>query len=146
MYFDSFSSKKQERAGPLLAALIAASVGETSKPWDSVRIVTDAAAALFPGAEVSVENVNTDVKRDGRHRQNGAISAGGLAGPEGYTLASERRIQTRFAKDCLSRVRAAIGINCHWLWARLSVPRRLEAGVQASHNHHHRRRMMRNAA
>ncbi len=69
----------------LLAALIAAPAWAQTQLGTLFGTVTDTSGAVVPGAEVSVENVSTGLKRDGRTDKTGEYQLVGL--PTGrYTL------------------------------------------------------------
>src|SRR6266403_1910139 len=81
----SLSNSRNARFLFLLAALIAASASAQTQLGTLFGTVTDTSGAVVPGAEVSVENVTTGLKRDGRTDKTGEYQLVGL--PTGrYTL------------------------------------------------------------
>src|SRR5712692_11620284 len=73
--------------------------------------VTDTSGAVVPGADVSVENVTTGLKRDGRTDKTGEYQLVGL--PTGrYTLRVQKEgFQTEVREGIALSPGAAIGIN-----------------------------------
>src|ERR1700745_4526047 len=62
----------------LLAALIAAPAWPQTQLGTLFGTVTDTSGAVVPGADVSVENASTGLKRDGRTDKSGEYRLGGL--------------------------------------------------------------------
>src|SRR6201981_370044 len=62
----------------LLVALIAAPAWPQTQLGTLFGTVTDTSGAVVPGAEVSVENVSTGLKRDGRTDKKGEYQLVGL--------------------------------------------------------------------
>src|SRR5467141_2372238 len=113
----------------LLAALIAASASAQTQLGTLFGIVTDASGAVVPGAEVSVENVTTGLKRDGSTDKTGEYQLVGL--PTGrYTLRVQKEgFQTEVREGIALSPGAAIGINLSLVVGKLSVHATVEAGV-----------------
>jgi hypothetical protein len=113
----------------LLAALIAAPAWAQTQVGTLFGTVTDTSGAVIPGAEVSVENVSTGLKRDGRTDKTGEYQLVGL--PTGrYTLRVEKEgFQTEVREGIALSPGAAIGINLSLVVGRLSVHVTVEASV-----------------
>src|SRR4029077_7348340 len=113
----------------LLAALIAAPAWAQTQLGTLFGTVTDTSGAVVPGAEVSVENVNTGLKRDGRTDKTGEYQLVGL--PAGrYTLRVQKEgFQTEVREGIPLSPGAAIGINLSLVVGELSVHVTVEAGV-----------------
>jgi len=113
----------------LLAALIAASASAQTQLGTLFGTVTDTSGAVVPGAEVSVENVSTGLKRDGRTDKTGEYQLVGL--PTGrYTLRIQKEgFQTEVREGIALSPGAAIGINLSLVVGKLSVHATVEAGV-----------------
>src|SRR4029077_8709326 len=62
-----------------LAALVATPAWAQTQLGTLFGAVTDTSGAVVPGADVSVENVTTGLKRDGRTDKTGEYQLGGLA-------------------------------------------------------------------
>src|SRR5260370_16359211 len=111
---------------------LAAIVGEPA--WAQTQLgtlfgsVTDTSGAVVPGAEVSVENVSTGLKRDGRTDKTGEYQLVGL--PTGrYTLRGQKEgFQTEVREGIALSPGAAIGINLSLVVGELSVHVTVEAG------------------
>src|ERR1700751_6280156 len=69
----------------LLAGLLATPAWAQTQLGTLFGTVTDTSGAVVPGAEVSVENVTTGLKRDGSTGKTGDYKLGGLATGR-YTL------------------------------------------------------------
>src|SRR6201982_4275315 len=95
----------------LLAALIAAPAWAQTQLGTLFGTVTDTSGAVVPGAEVSVENVSTGLKRDGRTNKSGEYRLVGL--PTGsYTLRVEKEgVQTEVREGSGLSPGAAIAIH-----------------------------------
>jgi hypothetical protein len=113
----------------LLAALISVPAWAQTQLGVLFGTVTDASGAVVPGAEVSVENVSTGLKRDGRTDKTGEYQLVGL--PTGrYTLRVEKEgFQTEVREGIALSPGAAIGINLSLVVGKLSVHVTVEAGV-----------------
>ena len=113
----------------LLAALIAASASAQTQLGTLFGTVTDASGAVVPGADVSVENVTTGLKRDGSTDKTGEYQLVGL--PTGrYTLRVQKEgFQTEVREGIALSPGAAIGINLSLVVGKLSVHATVEAGV-----------------
>ena len=113
----------------LLAALIAASASAQTQLGTLFGTVTDPSGAVVPGAEVSVENVTTGLKRDGSTDKTGEYQLVGL--PTGrYTLRVQKEgFQTEVREGIALSPGAAIGINLSLVVGELSVHVTVEAGV-----------------
>src|SRR6266550_5062867 len=113
----------------LLAALIAAPAWAQTQLGTLFGTVTDASGAVVPGAEVSVENVTTGLKRDGSTDKTGEYQLVGL--PTGrYTLRVQKEgFQTEVREGIALSPGAAIGINLSLVVGKLSVHATVEAGV-----------------
>src|SRR5713101_5070169 len=92
-------------------------------------IITDTSGAVVPGAEVSVENVSTGLKRGAVTDMKGQYQLAGL--PTGrYTLRVEKEgFQTEVREGIALTPGAAIGINLSLVVGKLSVHVTVEAGV-----------------
>src|ERR1700746_1938641 len=113
----------------LLAALTAAPAWAQTQLGTLFGTVTDTSGAVVPGAEVSVENVGTGLKRDGRTDKKGEYQVVGL--PTGrYTLRVQKEgFQTEVREGIALGPGAAIGINLSLVVGKLSVHVTVEAGV-----------------
>jgi hypothetical protein len=113
----------------LLAALVAASAWAQTQLGTLFGTVTDTSGAVVPGAEVSVENVSTGLKRDGRSDKTGEYQLVGL--PTGrYTLRVQKEgFQTEVREGIALSPGAVIGINLSLVVGKLSVHVTVEAGV-----------------
>src|SRR6201988_2066955 len=113
----------------LLAALIAAPAWAQTQLGTLFGTVTDTSGAVVPGAEVSVENVTTGLKRDGRTDKTGGYQLVGL--PAGrYTLRVQNEgFQTEVREGIPLSPGAAIGINLSLVVGELSVHVTVKAGV-----------------
>src|SRR5580700_6398480 len=113
----------------LLAALIAAPAWAQTQLGTLFGTVTDTSGAVVPGAEVSVENVSTGLKRDGRTDKKGEYQVVGL--PTGrYTLRVEKEgFQTEVREGIALSPGAAMAINLPLVVGKLSVHVTVEAGV-----------------
>src|SRR5246127_2699711 len=113
----------------LLVALIAAPAWPQTQLGTLFGTVTDTSGAVVPGAEVSVENVSTGLKRDGRTDKTGEYRLVGL--PTGkYTLRVEKEgFQTEVREGIALSPGAAIGINLSLVVGKVSVHVRVEADV-----------------
>src|ERR1700739_505365 len=113
----------------LLAALISAPAWAQTQLGALFGTITDTSGAVVPGAEVSVENVSTGLKRDGRTDKTGEYQLVGL--PTGrYTLRVEKEgFQTEVREGIALSPGAAIGINLSLVVGRLSVHVTVEASV-----------------
>src|SRR6267378_410874 len=103
----------------LLAALIAAPAWAQTQLGTLFGTVTDASGAVVPGAEVSVENVATGLKRDGITGKTGEYRLVGL--PTGrYTLHVQKEgFQTEVREGIALSPGAALGINLSLVVAEL---------------------------
>src|SRR5580698_223648 len=113
----------------LSAALIAAPAWAQTQLGTLFGTVTDTSGAVVPGAEVSVENVGTGLKRDGRTDKTGEYQLVGL--PTGrYTLRVQKEgFQTEVREGIALSPGAVIGINLSLVVGKLSVHVTVEAGV-----------------
>jgi hypothetical protein len=113
----------------LLTALIATPAWAQTQLGTLFGTVTDTSGAVVPGAEVSVENVSTGLKRDGRTDKTGEYQLVGL--PTGrYTLRVQKEgFQTEVREGIALSPGAAIGINLSLVVGKLSVHVTVEAGV-----------------
>src|SRR6267143_139299 len=113
----------------LLAALIPAPAWAQTQLGTLFGTVTDTSGAVVPGAEVSVENVSTGLKRDGRTDKTGEYQLVGL--PTGrYTLRVQKEgFQTEVREGIPLSPGAAIGINLSLVVGELSAHVTVEAGV-----------------
>jgi hypothetical protein len=113
----------------LLAALIAAPAWPQTQLGTLFGTVTDTSGAVVPGADVSVENASTGLKRDGRTDKSGEYRLVGL--PTGsYTLRVEKEgFQTEVREGIALSPGAAIGINLSLVVGRVSVHVTVEADV-----------------
>src|ERR1700739_4047314 len=113
----------------LLVALIAAPAWPQTQLGTLFGTVTDASGAVVPGAEVSVENVSTGLKRDGRTDKTGEYQLVGL--PTGrYTLRAQKEgFQIEVREGIALSPGAAIGINLSLVVGKLSVHATVEAAV-----------------
>src|ERR1700739_4354463 len=113
----------------LLAALIAAPAWTQTQLGTLFGTVTDTSGAVVPGAEVSVENVSTGLKRDGRTDKTGEYRLVGL--PTGrYTLRVQKEgFQTEVREGIALSPGAAIGINLSLVVGKLSARVTVEADV-----------------
>src|SRR5258708_31523558 len=115
----------------LLAALIPAPAWAQTQLGTLFGTVTDTSGAVVPGAEVSVENVSTGLKRDGRTDKKGEYQLVGL--PTGrYSLRVQKEgFQTEVREGIALSPGAAIGINLSLVVGKLSVHVTVEAGVSS---------------
>src|SRR5580692_5778147 len=113
----------------LLAALVAASAWAQTQLGTLFGTVTDTSGAVVPGAEVSVENVSTGLKRDGRSDKTGEYQLVGL--PTGrYTLRVQKEgFQTEVREGIALSPGAVIGINLSLVLGKVSVHVTVEASV-----------------
>ena len=112
-----------------LAAILAAPAWAQTQLGILFGTVTDTSGAVVPGAEVSVENVSTGLKRDGRTDKNGEYQLVGL--PTGrYTLRVQKvGFQTDVREGIALSPGAAIGINLSLVLGKLSARVTVEADV-----------------
>src|SRR5258708_4892906 len=112
-----------------LAAILAAPAWAQTQLGILFGTVTDTSGAVVPGAEVSVENVSTGLKRDGRTDKTGEYQLVGL--PTGrYTLRVQKEgFQTEVREGIALSPGAAIGINLLLVVGKLSVHVTVEADV-----------------
>src|SRR5580704_4481825 len=115
----------------LLAALIAAPAWAQTQLGTLFGTVTDTSGAVVPGAEVSVENVSTGLKREGRTDKTGEYQLVGL--PTGrYALrVGKEGFQTEVREGTAVSPGAAIAINLSLVVGQLSDHVTIEAGVPA---------------
>src|SRR4029077_16234552 len=113
----------------LSAALIAAPAWPQTQLGTLFGTVTDTSGAVVPGAEVSVENVGTGLKRDGRTDKTGEYQLVGL--PTGrYTLRVQKEgFQTEVREGIALSPGAVVGINLSLVLGRVSVHVTVEASV-----------------
>jgi len=125
----SFSESKSALFLFLLAALIAAPALAQTQLGTLFGTVTDTSGAVVPGAEVSVENVSTGLKRDGRTDKTGEYQLVGL--PTGrYTLRVQKEgFQTEVREGIALSPGAVIGINLSLVLGKVSVHVTVEASV-----------------
>src|SRR6201987_2139884 len=123
------SKSRNARLLFLLAALIATPAWAQTQLGTLFGTVTDTSGAVVPGAEVSVENVTTGLKRDGSTGKTGEYQLVGL--PTGrYTLRVQKEgFQTGVREGIALSPGAAIGINLSLVVGKLSVHVTVEAGV-----------------
>jgi hypothetical protein len=113
----------------LLAALIAAPAWTQTQLGTLFGIVTDTSGAVVPGAEVSVENVSTGLKRDGRTDKKGEYQLVGLPTAR-YTLRVQKEgFQTEVREGIALSPGATIGINLSLVVGKLSARVTVEADV-----------------
>src|SRR6201987_3592159 len=112
-----------------LAALVATPAWAQTQLGTLFGTVTDSSVAVVPGAEVSVENVTTGLKRDGRTDKTGGYQLVGL--PAGrYTVRVQKEgFQTEVREGIPLSPGAAIGINLSLVVGELSVHVTVKAGV-----------------
>src|SRR5580704_4756522 len=112
-----------------LAALVATPAWAQTQLGTLFGTVTDTSGAVVPGAEVSVENASTGLKRDGRTDKTGEYQLVGL--PTGrYTLRVEKEgFQTEVREGIALSPGAAIGINLSLVVGKVSVHVTVEADV-----------------
>src|ERR1700740_133664 len=113
----------------LSAALTAGSAWAQTQLGMLFGTVTDASGAVVPGAEISVENVSTGLKRGGRTDKTGEYRLVGL--PTGrYTLRVEKEgFQTEVREGIGLSPGAAFGINLSLVVGKVSVHVTVEADV-----------------
>src|SRR6201982_3693853 len=113
----------------LLAALIAAPAWPQTQLGTLFGTVTDTSGAVVPGADVSVENASTGLKRDGRTDKSGEYRLVGL--PTGsYTLRVEKEgFQSEVREGISLSPGAAIGINLSLVVGKVSVHVTVKADV-----------------
>jgi len=113
----------------LSAALIAGPAWAQTQLGMLFGTVTDASGAVVPGADLSVENVSTGLKRDGRTDKTGEYRLVGL--PTGrYTLRVEKEgFQTEVREGIALSPGAAIEINLALVLGKVSVHVTVEASV-----------------
>ena len=113
----------------LLAALIAAPALAQTQLGTLFGTVTDTSGAVVPGAEVSVENVSTGLKRDWRTDKTAEYQLVGL--PTGrYTLRVQKEgFQTEVREGIALSPGAVIGINLSLVVGKLSVHATVEAAI-----------------
>jgi hypothetical protein len=113
----------------LSAALIAGPGWAQTQLGMLFGTVTDTSGAVIPGAEVSVENVSTGLKRDGRTDKTGEYQLVGL--PTGrYTLRVQKEgFQTEVREGIALSPGAVVGINLSLVLGRVSVHVTVEASV-----------------
>src|SRR5260221_10610999 len=111
-----------------LAALVATPAWAQTQLGTLFGTVTDTSGAVVPGAEVSVENVTTGLKRDGRTDKTGEYQLVGL--PTGrYTLRVQKEgFQIEVREGIPLSPGAAIGINLSLVVGELSAHVTVEAG------------------
>src|ERR1700741_3242199 len=125
----SLSKSRNARFLFLLAALIAAPAWAQTQLGTLFGTVTDTSGAVVPGAEVSVENVTTGLKRDGSTGKTGEYQLVGL--PTGrYTLRVQKEgFQTEVREGITLSPGAAIEINLSLVVGKLSARVMVEADV-----------------
>src|ERR1700757_4185942 len=113
----------------LLSALIATPASAQTQLGSLFGTVTDISGGVVPGAEVSVENVSTGLKRDGRTDKSGEYRLVGL--PTGsYTLRVEKEgFQTEVREGIGLSPGAAIGINLSLVVGKVSLHVTVKADV-----------------
>src|SRR5580692_9033721 len=113
----------------LLAALIAAPAWAQTQLGTLFGTVTDTSGAVVPGADVSVENVGTGLKRDGRTDKTGEYQLVGL--PTGrYTLRVQKEgFQTEVREGIALSPGSEIGIDLSLVVGKLSAHLTVEAVV-----------------
>src|SRR4029077_6710070 len=112
-----------------LAALVATPAWAQTQLGTLFGTVTDTSGAVVPGADVSVENVTTGLKRDGRTDKTGEYQLVGL--PTGrYTLRVEKEgFQTEVREGIALSPGAAIEINLALVLGKVSVHVTVEASI-----------------
>src|SRR5580693_8902240 len=125
----SFSKSKSVLFVFLLAALIAAPAWAQTQLGTLFGTVTDTSGAVVPGAEVSVENVSTGLKRGGHTDKTGEYQLVGL--PTGrYTLRVQKEgFQTEVREGIALSPGAIIGMNLSLVLGQVSVHVTVEASV-----------------
>jgi hypothetical protein len=115
----------------LLAGLLATPAWAQTQLGTLFGTVTDTSGAVVPVAEVSVENVSTGLKREGRTDKTGEYQLAGL--PTGtYTLrVGKEGFQTEVREGIAVSPGAAIAINLSLVVGQLSEHVTIEAGVPA---------------
>src|ERR1700752_4113395 len=123
------SKSRNARLLFLLAALIATPAWAQTQLGTLFGTVTDTSGAVVPGAEVSVENVTTGLKRDGSTGKTGDYQLVSL--PTGrYTLRVQKEgFQTEVREGITLSPGAAIGITLSLVVGQLSVHATVEAAV-----------------
>lgn len=113
----------------LLAALLAAQSWAQTQLATLFGTVIDSSGAVVPNAEVSVENVSTGLRRNGRTDTNGEYQLAGL--PTGrYTLRVEKEgFQTEVREGIALSPGAAIGIDLALVVGKMSVHVAVEGDV-----------------
>src|SRR5580704_7209656 len=123
------SKSKRVLSLSLLAALIAAPAWAQTQLGALFGTVTDTSGAVVPGAGISVENITTGLKRDGRTNTTGEYQLVGLP-PGRYTLRVQKEgFQTEVREGIALSPGAAIGINLSLVVGKLSVHVTVKAGV-----------------
>ena len=112
-----------------LAALVASPAVAQTQLGTLFGTVTDTSGAVVPGAEVSIENVSTGLKRDGHTDKMGEYQMVGL--PAGrYTLRIQKEgFQTEVREGIALSPGAVLGTNLSLVVGKLSVHVTVEAGV-----------------
>src|ERR1700745_1755671 len=125
----SLSKSKSALFLLLLSALIATPASAQTQLGTLFGTVTDISGGVFPGAEVSGENVSTGLKRDGRTDKSGEYRLVGL--PTGsYTLRVEKEgFQSEVREGISLSPGAAIGINLSLVVGKVSVHVTVKADV-----------------
>ena len=129
--YSTYSLSKSESVLFLifLAALVVSPAVAQTQLGTLFGTVTDTSGAVVPGAEVSIENVSTGLKRDGHTDKMGEYQLVGL--PAGrYTLRMQKEgFQAEVREGIALSPGAVLGINLSLVVGKLSVHVTVEAGV-----------------
>src|ERR1700741_2404977 len=112
-----------------LAALVATPAWAQTQLGTLFGTVTDPSGAVVPGAEVSVENVSTGLKRDGRTDKTGEYQLVCLPTGRNTLPVEKEGVQTEVREGIALSPGAAIGINLSLVLGKVSVHVTVEASV-----------------